>query len=340
MIANDARRLAPTVIGPRPNRPRLLGPRLVGVLAVALTVLLSGRAVDVAAEAAPRSTAVRQTSCGYAPTAPLSQVRFPAIREASALVASQQWPGTYWTLNDSKNAPMLFALDEGGQARGAFQVGGATNVDWEALQLGPDGAGGSALYIGDIGDNLRQRRDGVIYRIPEPEPAGPGMQAARPTEPAVGFHFRFPVWAENVEAMLVHPKTGEILMFSRASTGYSLAYSMPMLTDSEHSLVPEFVDLLDVGKYDGNRSPLGSTITDGAVSPDAKHVALRTYTSVLLFDLADGASLGTIVTQEPRVYPIADSSKGEGITFRADSSDLLTIGEGTPATLFETAWQC
>ncbi len=317
-----------------------LSPRLIGVLAITVTVLLSGQAAGVAAEAAPSVPAFRQAGCGYEPTAALAKVTNPAIREASALVASQQWPGVYWTLNDSKNAPMVFAIDEGGQARGAFQVGAATNVDWEAMQLGPDGDGGSALYIGDIGDNVRHRLEGVIYRIPEPQPAAPGVQAVGPTEPAIRFRFRFPVGSENAEAMLVHPKTGEILMFSRATTGYSLAYRLPMLTDSEHLLVPEFVDLLDVRAFDGNRSPIGSAITDGAVSSDAKHVVLRTYTSVLLYDLAEGASLASIVTQEPRVYPVTDGSKGEGVTFRTDSLDLLTIAEGTPATLFETAWHC
>jgi hypothetical protein len=330
MIVHSVRRLV----------PRSSGPRLISTLAVAVTVLLAGQVVGVSAEAAPSAPAVRQAGCAYDATAPLAKVANPAIREASALVASQQWPGTYWTLNDSKNAPMVFAIDEGGQARGAFQVSAATNVDWEAMQLGPDGAGGSALYIGDIGDNTRHRLDGVIYRVPEPEPAAPGVQAARSTEPATIFHFRFPVGSENAEAMLVHPKTGEVLLFSRAPTGYSLAYQLPMLTDSEHTLVPEFIDLLDVRAYDGNRSPTGSTITDGAVSSDAKHVVLRTYTSVLLYDLAEGASLASIVTQEPRVYPISDGSKGEGITFRADSEDLLTIAEGMPATLFETAWHC
>src|SRR3954454_1554429 len=111
-----------------------IGPRLIGTLAVVATVLLAGHVTGVAAESAPGAPAFRQAGCAYDPTAPLAKVANPAIREASALVASQQFPGTYWTLNDSKNTPMVFAIDEAGQARGAFQVGGATNIDWEAMQ--------------------------------------------------------------------------------------------------------------------------------------------------------------------------------------------------------------
>jgi hypothetical protein len=321
---------------------RLIGPHLLGMVALACGTLLGSGAVAPAAEAAPSAPATREASCGYSPTAPLSQVANPAIREASALVASRQWPGTYWTLNDSKNSPTVFGIDEQGQARGAFQVPDATNVDWEAMQLGPDGAGGTALYIGDIGDNARQRRDSIIYRIPEPEPADPGVVAATPTDPATGFRFRFPAGAENAEAMIVHPKTGEILLFSRATTGYSLVFSLPMLTDSEQVPTPEFVDILDVRQYEASRAMSDGQITDGSVSSDGRHVVLRTYASALIYDLPEGAPLASIIDKEPRVYPLGDGPKGEGISFRVDSEDLLSIGESkaTAATLFETPWQC
>jgi hypothetical protein len=319
---------------------RRLSSRLIGVLALTCSGILGAQGVT-AAEVTPAPSAVQEASCGYAPTFPLSRVANPAIREASALVASQQWPGTYWTLNDSKNSPTLFSIDEQGQPRGTFQVPDATNVDWEALALGPDGNGGSAIYIGDTGDNDRQRMDAVIYRIPEPQPADPGGQAA-PTQPATSFRFRFPVGAQNAEAMLVHPKTGEILLFSRATTGYSLVYSLPMLTDSQNVPTPEFVDILDVRAYESNKAMTDGQITDGSVSADGRHVVLRTYASALVYDLPEGATLASIIGKEPRVYPLGDGPKGEGISFRADSADLLTIGEAktTAATLFETDWQC
>ena len=118
-----------------------------------------------------------RVACQYAPTHRVAQVHETAIREASALVASQQFPGIYWTLNDSGNTPMIFAFDQDGASRGSFRVTGATNVDWEAMQLGPDGDGGFALYIGDTGDNDQMRRDPVVYRVPEPEPAEAGDTA-------------------------------------------------------------------------------------------------------------------------------------------------------------------
>jgi hypothetical protein len=32
--------------------------------------------------------------------------------------------------------------------------------------------------------------------------------------------------------------------------------------------------------------------------------------------------------------------KGEGITFRLNSNDLVTVGEEVPAALYETNWVC
>ena len=271
-----------------------------------------------------------QEGCRYGATSRMSQVSNTAIKEASALVASQQWPGTYWTLQDAHNTPAVYAFDEGGQPRGTFQISNAGNVDWEAMQLGPDGDGGYALYIGDIGDNDRQRREGIIYRMPEPEPAPAGSQAVTAV-PATAFKFLFPVGAQNVEAMLVHPKTGEIVLVTKAVTGVSLMYRFMLPDDSRIPIVLEMVDAVDLRLFD----PRGGLITDAAVSPDARHVVLRTYTSIFVYDVPKGASLGDIWDQAPRVYRIDDGPKGEGITFKFDSDDLVSIGEGPTTFLYQ-----
>src|SRR5688572_29318051 len=150
----------------------------IGRVVVAAGLLLTATAqAPTAAAEGPAEPAPRTVACQYAPTSRVAQLHDRGIREASGLVASQQWPGVYWTINDHGNAPVLFAFDQDGAPRGSFRVHGASNVDWEALQLGPDGDGGFALYIGDTGDNDQNRRDPVIYRVPEPEPAPPGSTA-------------------------------------------------------------------------------------------------------------------------------------------------------------------
>jgi len=309
---------------------------LAGVTVI-VSVLMLCHSVAMAAEGAPGGPASTQDSCHYGATNRMSQVSNSAIREASALVASQRWPGTYWTLNDAHNAPMIYAFNEQGQPQGAFQVGNAGNVDWEAMQMGPDGSGGYALYIGDIGDNNLRRREGVIYRVPEPEPAPAGEQGiVGTTAPATAFRFVFPFRAQNVEAMLVHPNTGEIVLVTKAQTGISLVYRFPLPADGQDPVILDLLDAVDLRLFD----PRGGLITDSTVSPDGRHVTLRTYTSILVYNVQESAPLGSIWDQTPRVYQISDGAKGEGITYRFASDDLISIGEGPTTFLFQTSWQC
>ena len=310
---------------------------LVGVLVLASGVLLAGHPIIVAAQGTLGAPAVSRDTCGYGPTQRMSQVSDSAVREASALVASQQWPGIYWTFNDSGNAPTVYAFDEDGQPRGAFVVSNATNVDWEAMQLGPDGDGGYALYIGDIGDNKQRRHESVIYRVLEPEPAADGGQvSASTTAPATAFRFVYPVVTRNVEAMLVHPQTGEIVLISRGLTGFSMVYRLPLPLDSGHAMRADLVGTVDMralGTHDGQ-------VTDATLSQDGQHVVLRTNTRMLVYDVPSWAPWWRAWAQEPRVYRLEDGPKGEGSPIAPGSEDLVSIGEGVSPPLFLIPWQC
>lgn len=55
------------------------------------------------------------------------------IDEASGLAASRRNPAILWTINDSGNQPVLYALSTTGDAMGKIHVEDATNRDWEDL---------------------------------------------------------------------------------------------------------------------------------------------------------------------------------------------------------------
>lgn len=309
----------------------------IGRIVVAAGVLLTATTqASTAAAESPAEPASRTVACQYAPTSRVAQVRGTGIREASGLVASRQWPGVYWTINDANNAPVLFAFDQDGAPRGSFRVPGANNVDWEALQLGPDGEGGTALYIADTGDNDQNRRDPVIYRVPEPEPAPPGSTALGETAPATALRFVFPSRSHNSEAMLVHPRSGEITLITREVSGMSLVYRLPEgLGDGV--VMADLVDVLDI-------RPLGpgpnSQVTDATFSADGHQIAVRTYSNVLLFDAPEGIAPEQLWGQSPTIVRLADGPKGEGITYKLDSDDLMTVGEETPTGLYQTSRRC
>lgn len=253
------------------------------------------------------------------------------------MVASQRWPGVYWTLNDSGNSPNLYAVDEKGANRGTFRVDDADNEDWEALALGPGKDGGPALYIGDIGDNDRRRKEIVVYRVPEPEPFGAG---ARNNSGRISnvetFTFSYPNGAHDAEALLVHPKTGELLIVTKDTIGRATVYRAPQPLDSRKKMTLEHIGNLDLA---GHGIKL-DVVDDGAVAPDASRVTIRTYGSALEYDLPPNAQLASIWKQTPRVLKLDDGPQSEGITYRADGKALITIGEGTPAAMYQTLWQC
>jgi hypothetical protein len=92
--------------------------------------------------------------------------------EASGLSASTVRDGLLWAVNDSGNEPDLFALTPEGRSLGRVRVEGVRNVDWEAMASGPCPApsepGPGCLYIGDIGDNKRERATVRIIIVREP----------------------------------------------------------------------------------------------------------------------------------------------------------------------------
>lgn len=62
--------------------------------------------------------------------------------------------------NDGGNEPLLFLLDLTGQIQGVVRVNNATNEDWEDITVDDQ-----FIYIGDIGNNLNERKKLTIYKV-------------------------------------------------------------------------------------------------------------------------------------------------------------------------------
>jgi len=122
---------------------------------------------------------------------------------------SRAHPGRFWTLNDSGNPPELFLADTTATITGSVRVLGATNIDWEAVSLGPCGSE-TCVYIGDIGDNRAVRRSVVIYRVVEPTDRDLTQQRIRVKDSLV---VRYGDQPHDAEAMVVS-REGEVAIFT------------------------------------------------------------------------------------------------------------------------------
>ena len=258
-----------------------------------------------------------------------------AVRESSGVVASRRNPGLFWTHNDSGDGPFVYAFDRAGRARGTFRVSGAQARDWEDIAAGPGPAQGQTyLYVGDIGDNDREREFVVVYRFPEPEaaadePAAGGAAAVRETQPAEAIRVKYPDGAHNAEALLVHPQTGDLYVVTktaRSADVYKLAapYAAGEVRTFTHVATLRGPDFF------------GALVTGGDVSPDGTRVALCDYAQGYELTLPGGAKgFDDIWTQKPAAVPLGLRAQGESVCYRLDGAALLATSEKTPTPLIE-----
>ena len=162
---------------------------------------------------APRSRAAAlRPACACASSA--GSARPPS--ELSGLVRSSD--GGFWAHNDSGDAPRILALANDGALRREVAVAGAEHVDWEDIAIR-----GRTLYIGDIGDNLAQRPEIAVYRMPETSTV------------AEKITLRYPDGPHDAEALLVDPRDGTIVIVTKNFTGPAGVYVGRGLRRARHA---------------------------------------------------------------------------------------------------------
>ena len=265
----------------------------------------------------------------------------PEIGEASGLAASRRNPGAWWIHNDSGDAPRLFAIDADGQLLATIELDGATARDWESIAVGPPveglpSEGGTAtVYLGDTGDNAVIRDPAAgrgsirIYRFAEPavDVAGRDQQLATSVDTLV---FEFPDGPRDVEALLVDPVEGDLVVVTKDWQRSGVAEVYRAAADAPAgSTTP----LERVGSV-----PLepGTLVTAADTSPDGSVVALRSYGAVNLYERPDGAPLWAAFDSVPCEGPVPSEIQGEALSFDLDGGSYLTVSEGAGQTLHRT----
>jgi hypothetical protein len=267
-------------------------------------------------------TIYARTGANTAPALPLEPVACEVtsagamladLPEASGLAASATTTGLFWSHNDSAE-PYIFALTADGTTRGRTRVAGASLKDWEAVTTGAcDGK--SCVFVGDIGDNDSARRSIVVYRVPEPE-AG-----ARATEPSIAIEGVYPEGPQDAEAIFV--SDGRLYLVTKGEGTPIRLYRFPTLEPHQRQTL-ELVTTLTAGSPERR-----FRVTDAAVSPNGRWVAMRTN-DMLLFFARDALLAGRPAPALSfDVRPLKEP-QGEGIAWSGPQS-LLLAGEGEGA---------
>lgn len=247
--------------------------------------------------------------------------RNPDLQESSGVAVSRRAPGVLWTFNDSGNAPWLFATDTLGTDRGTFVVTGARNDDWEAMALAPCDSS-ACIYLADTGDNLERRSSVRLYRLPEPVVAGAAGRRPKPTAKAQVLEVHFPDGPRDVEAMFVDSQATTYLV-SKGFLSPVRLYRVPAAAWHRGRVVADSLGSLPIDSGAG----LGSLVTDAALAPNGRDVAVRTYQDIYFFRLG----------QNGRLRPAPDGAacsvagleiQGEGVAWLDDSTLVLTSERG------------
>jgi hypothetical protein len=270
---------------------------------------------------------------GYQAATVLGTVTDTAISESSGVAASRRNPGLVWTHNDSGDEPLVFCLDRQAKLCGVWRVTGAKAFDWEDMAAGPGArAGQSYLYLGDIGDNIDQRSEIVVYRIPEPTAPGGDVDGtlASPasTEPAEALRLRYPDGPHNAEGLAVHPTTGDVYVITKDAQSAKVYKAAAPLDPSKVAM------MIQVGTIRLGTGARGLEVITGAdISPDGRRVAVSTYAQGYELELPAGKDFDDIWTERPVPVALGARAQGEAVAYRLDGRALLTTSEIVPWTL-------
>ncbi|WP_051779810.1 hypothetical protein, partial [Streptomyces sp. NRRL S-241] len=303
---------------------RLLTPPRAAALATAAlaTILTASAWLATATATATASTATASTATAVpgafaAPPAaagalaPEKRCTLPGgLAEFSGLAMSRKHPGVFYAVNDSGNTNQVFAVDcngPTGRLLATLTVSGVGNTDWEGLALGKDAAGGPAILVGDIGDNLGGRAEITVHRFAEPD------RLTDATVTPVTYRFSYADGRHDAESLLADPVSGRLYVASKLIGAAGRLYQAPLppVTGQVNTLTAV--------------RPGPVFATDGAFSPSGASYALRS-----------GGPLGanTASVYDTSGVKLADvalpaQSQGETLTY-ADCANLLVGSENDP----------
>ena len=270
-----------------PRHRRLLIPGLLIALLVVVLVSSLARRAD-GAEAGPDV---------------VSRMSDPRITESSGLAVSVKHDDLAYTINDSGNAPIVFAVKiSTGAVVGTTTITGGDLVDTEAIAIDGDGE----LWVADTGDNEANRKDVALYALPEPGPGDHAVAAKR-------YPLTYPSGPADVETLLINPRTGAKGVVTKGLFAGELLALPSKLSEQG----PNKAKLIS------NEMP--AMVTDGAMSAYGRFALLRSYSDVHLYDAKTWKGI--------RSHATPPQPQGESLAIERSQKSFLIGSEGANSAL-------
>ncbi len=296
--------------------------------------LTTGTGFFSACSFSPSGTSGTVKSSRYLPPKVIGSIADPEIDESSGLIASKCQPDVFWTHNDSGDDAFIYAMNKSGVKLGTWIVPGAQNIDWEDIAGYKDAAGKCFIYIGEIGDNQAKRAEHAIYRVREPRVTAQDANASRhrpsQADETEIMRFTYPDGNHDAETLLVDPKTAEIYVMTKRSSGPAGVYRLGAKFDSDQTVKAKKVADVSLPAI-----PSGF-VTGGDISPDGRRVIISDYSAGYEFTLPEGAaSFDEIWKQQPEVVDLGRRRVGESACYSPDGDTIYASSEGKGAPIYE-----
>ena len=261
-------------------------------------------------------------------------IKTSEITESSGLVASKCQAGVFWTHNDSGDGAFIYAINSTGEKLGTWKVAGAKNFDWEDIAAFKDSSGECFLYVGDIGNNVRGRRDFFIYRVKEPRVSEADKISSRKnprsTEPSEAIKFDYPGARYDAETLFVHPQSGDIYILTKRLSGASGVYKLA----ANYSL-EKMNQLEKIADFTVPAVPYGF-LTGGDISSDGRRVVICDYFAAYEIILPEAAkNFDDIWKQTPETIELGERAQGEAVCYSPDGEAIYATSEKENSPVIE-----
>lgn len=256
------------------------------------------------------------------------------ITESSGIAASKCQTDVFWTHNDSGNGAFVFAMNAKGKHLGTWRVTNAKNTDWEDIAAFKDERGECFLFIGDIGNNARERNEFTIYRVGEPKISDANKLSNKKNAPAFGksdaIKFKYPDLKHDAETLLVHPQTGDLYILTKQFSGASAVYKLAKDYSFEKTNRLEKIVAFSVPAV-----PNGF-LTGGDISADGKRVVVCDYFSGYELILPEKAkNFDEIWKQKLSVVDLGERAQGEAVCYSIDGNSIFATSEKQNSPIIE-----
>lgn len=237
-------------------------------------------------------------------------IRHKAIRECSGVAASLRHPGILWIHNDGPR-PILYAMTAEGNVFAEFSLK-VEIEDWEDIAVDDQGH----VYLADIGNNDRKRKEVAIHQFIEPDPTA----AASVLAPKQSWTLRFPKKSFDTESFFV--AAGHGYLISKETDDKTADLFRFPLSPSKGVVTLEKMGAL----------PIQSPVAAAALSADNRLMAVLAKAGVYLFKIQGDPARA--INQQPTFFPFRHD-KSEGCTFTLDG--LVVTTEDREIFLFTQA---